>query len=34
MDPIIPAIRPDPFDDAAFLFELRLDVESFGRGMG
>jgi ATP-dependent DNA ligase len=25
MDPIIPVIRPEPFDDPAFLFELKYD---------
>ncbi len=24
----------EPFDDPAWLFELKLDAESFGRGMG
>ena len=25
MDPIIPTVRRDPFDDPAFLFELKYD---------
>ncbi len=25
MDPIIPARRPEPFDDDAWLFDLKLD---------
>jgi hypothetical protein len=32
--PADPHTCAEPFDDPAWLFELKLDAESFGREMG